>query len=78
MQHDPEQRNGSEAEAIPAGFLATLPVTAAERLLADALRIDVPPGGTVYRDDERGRAIVVLHGLLRIYMSSPDGRQVTS
>lgn len=77
MEHDPEQRDGSEPEAIPAGFLATLPVAAAERLLADTLRIDVPSGGTVYRDDERGRAIVVLHGLLRIYMRSPDGRQVT-
>jgi CRP/FNR family transcriptional regulator, cyclic AMP receptor protein len=77
LHHDPEQSNDSMSEPIPAGFLATLPVTAAERLLADALRIDVPAGGTVYRDDERGRAIVVLHGLLRIYMSSSDGRQVT-
>ena len=39
--------------------------------------IDVPAGGTVYREEERGRVIVVLHGLLRTYLSSPDGRQVT-
>ena len=59
------------------GFLATLPPSAAERLLADAIRMDVPAGGTVYRDEEVGRAIVVLRGLLRVYLSSSDGRQVT-
>jgi CRP/FNR family transcriptional regulator len=31
----------------------------------------------VYRDEERGRVIVVLHGLVRTYLSSIDGRQVT-
>lgn len=77
MEHDPRRRDAPAQEAIPSGFLATLPATAARRLLADAVRIDVPAGGTVYRDEERGRAIVVLHGLLRTYLSSPDGRQVT-
>jgi CRP/FNR family transcriptional regulator, cyclic AMP receptor protein len=77
MDHGPSEREGPEQEAIPAGFLATLPQPAAVRLLADAVRIDVPAGGVVYRDEERGRAIVVLHGLLRTYMSSLDGRQVT-
>jgi CRP/FNR family transcriptional regulator len=77
MDREPSQRDAPEREAIPAGFLATLPEPAALRLLADALRIDVPAGGVVYRDEERGRAIVVLHGLLRTYMSSLDGRQVT-
>ena len=76
MSHDPEQRE-QPPEVIPAGFLATLPAAAAALLLADAVRIDVPAGGTVYRDEERGRAIVVLQGLLRVYMSSSDGRQVT-
>ena len=71
MHHPPPQ------EARTSGFLATLPAEAAERLLADAIRIDVPAGGTVYRDEERGRAIIVLDGLLRLYMSAPDGRQVT-
>jgi CRP/FNR family transcriptional regulator len=64
-------------EEVPPGFLATLPPEAAARLLAEAIRMDVPAGGTVYRDEERGRAIVVLRGLLRLYMSAPDGRQVT-
>jgi CRP/FNR family transcriptional regulator len=77
VEHDPRKPDVPAQEAIPAGFLATLPVSAAARLLADAVRIDVPAGGTVYRDEERGRVIVVLHGLLRTYLSSPDGRQVT-
>ena len=77
MDQEPSQRDAPEQEPIPAGFLATLPEPAALRLLADAVRIDVPAGGVVYRDEERGRAIVVLHGLLRTYLSSRDGRQVT-
>jgi CRP/FNR family transcriptional regulator len=77
VSDDPGQRAHSAPEIPPAGFLATLPAAAATRLLADAVRIDVPAGGTVYRDEERGRAIVVLQGLLRVYMNSSDGRQVT-
>ncbi len=64
-------------EAIPAGFLATLPADAAERLLQDAIQIDVPASGIVYGYDERPRSIVVLTGLLRVFMRSADGRQVT-
>lgn len=77
MEHDPRKSDPLAAETIPPGFLATLPEAAARRLLADAVRIDVPAGGTVYREEERGRVIVVLHGLLRTYLNSPDGRQVT-
>ena len=77
MERDPGSRDAPAQEVIPPGFLATLPAAAARRLLADAVRIDVPAGGTVYRDEESGRAIVVLHGLLRLYMRAPDGRQVT-
>jgi len=66
-----------EHRANPPGFLANLPPAAAARLLEDAIRLDVPAGGTVYRDEERPRAIVVLDGLVRTYLSAPDGRQVT-
>lgn len=59
------------------GFLATLPAAAAAKLLDGALQIDVPAGATVYRDEEQPRAIVVRRGLLRIFLRSPDGRQVT-
>lgn len=61
----------------PSGFLSTLPEPARARLLADAVRISVPVGALVYRDNERPRIIVVVRGLLRVFLSSVDGRQVT-
>ncbi len=77
MEQDPGARETEAGHDIPSGFLTTLPTAAARRLLADALRIDVPAGATIYREEERGRVIVVLRGLLRTYLNSPDGRQVT-
>src|SRR5512146_1642648 len=62
---------------LPPGFLSGLPAPARERLLASALRINVPAGALVYRDSERPRVVVVLRGLLRAFLSSPDGREVT-
>jgi CRP/FNR family transcriptional regulator len=59
------------------GFLGTLPESAAAELLEDALEIDVPAGGEVYQTDEQPRAIVVRQGLLRLYQSSVDGREVS-
>jgi CRP/FNR family transcriptional regulator, cyclic AMP receptor protein len=77
VERDRAERDAPIREARTSGFLATLPAESAERLLADAIRMDVPAGGTVYRDEERGRAIVVVHGLLRTFLKSADGRQVT-
>jgi CRP/FNR family transcriptional regulator len=64
-------------DGLREGFLFALPVDAAERLLAEAIRINVPAGALVYRDDESPRVIVVVEGLLRVFLSSADGRQVT-
>src|SRR5450759_553633 len=64
-------------EGLGGGFLFALPREAAERLLAEAIRINVPAGALIYRDDERPRLMVVVRGLLRIFLSSADGRQVT-
>jgi CRP/FNR family cyclic AMP-dependent transcriptional regulator len=77
VEHEPGPGVARTAEAILPGFLATLPPAAAARLLEGALQIDVPPGATVYREEERPRAILVREGLLRVYLRSPDGRQVT-
>ncbi len=60
------------------GFLAALPHHAAERLLAEAIRINLPAGSVVYRDEESPRLIVVVKGLLRVFLTSADGRQVTA
>lgn len=64
-------------EGVRGGFLFALPADAAESLLAEAIRMDVPAGALIYRDDERPRVFVVLHGLVRVFLSSPEGRQVT-
>jgi CRP/FNR family transcriptional regulator, cyclic AMP receptor protein len=71
------QDEASRREPAALAFLARLPESAAAQLLAQGLEIDIPAGGTVYRSEEQPRAIVVRKGLLRLYRSSPDGRQVT-
>lgn len=65
------------ALGLQGGFLYTLPETATDRLLDRALRITVPAGVCLYRGDERPRVIVVLTGLLRVFLTSVEGRQVT-
>ena len=64
-------------DGLEGGFLAALPAAVAERLLAEAIRINVPAGALIYRDQESPRLIVVVKGLLRVYLTSVDGRQVT-
>lgn len=64
-------------EGLGGGFLFALPREAAERLLAEAIRINVPAGALIYRDDERPRLFMVIQGLLRVFLTSVDGRQVT-
>lgn len=64
-------------EGLDSGFLLALPRDAAERLLAEAIRINVPAGSLIYREDERPSLLVVVNGLLRVFLSSPDGRQIT-
>lgn len=64
-------------DGLESGFLRALPREAAGRLLAEGIRINVPAGALIYRDDERPRLIVVVRGLLRVFLTSSDGRQVT-
>jgi CRP/FNR family transcriptional regulator, cyclic AMP receptor protein len=53
--------------------LSELPPALLEQLLADAQRIDVPRFSTMYNY----RCALMISGLIRIYITSPDGRQVT-
>jgi CRP/FNR family cyclic AMP-dependent transcriptional regulator len=64
-------------DGLEDGFLFALPRSAADRLLAEAIRINLPAGALIYRDEESPRLIVVVTGLLRVFLTSPDGRQVT-
>lgn len=58
-------------------FLGKLPAELAARLLATGDRVEYPAGSTLYRERSAPRALLVVSGLLRVYMSSPEGRQVT-
>jgi CRP/FNR family cyclic AMP-dependent transcriptional regulator len=58
-------------------FLLALDETMRARLLADAVRVDVPGGSVLYRDREASRMGVVAAGLIRVYLTSAEGRQLT-
>lgn len=63
--------------AVRHSFLASLPRGLVDELLAAGQCVDVSAGTTIYRPGDDPRAFLVVHGLLRVYMSSPEGRQVT-
>jgi CRP/FNR family transcriptional regulator, cyclic AMP receptor protein len=65
------------AAALEGSFLGGLPIEVARRLLAAGRRADVPAGTTVYREFSAPQTQLVVRGLLRVYMNSPEGRQVT-
>jgi CRP/FNR family transcriptional regulator, cyclic AMP receptor protein len=53
--------------------LSELPPALIEQLLTDSQRLDVPRFSTLYNY----RPALVISGLIRIYITSPDGRQAT-
>jgi len=63
--------------AMAGSFLGRLPPVLVAELLAGGLRSEYPSGTTIYRQGAAPRTLLVVHGLLRVYMSSPDGREVT-
>jgi CRP/FNR family transcriptional regulator len=69
--------DGDVSAALGRSFLGGLPGELVERLLVTGDRIDYPAGSTLYRERSSPRALLVVRGLLRVYMSSPEGRQVT-
>jgi hypothetical protein len=63
-------RPTSVSSAIGANFLAGLPPAATQRIIAEAVLVDVPAGGIVYRDEDAPRSGIVVAGLVRVYLSS--------
>jgi CRP/FNR family transcriptional regulator len=57
--------------------LSELPPALIEQLLADAQHIAVPRYTTIYNVEDNPRCALIISGLIRVYMASPDGRQVT-
>ena len=64
-------------DALARSFLADLPTELVGRLRAEGERAYYPAGTTVYRAGDDPRAALVVAGLIRVYLSSPAGRQVT-
>ena len=69
---DPDVTN-----ALARSFLGKLPSELVDELLAEGERTGYPAGTTIYREGEAPRAVLVIDGLLRVYMTSAEGRQVT-
>jgi CRP/FNR family transcriptional regulator, cyclic AMP receptor protein len=65
------------ADAMARSFLGKLPPELVNELLAEGERTDYPAGTTIYREGAAPRAVLVIEGLLRVYMTSAEGRQVT-
>jgi CRP/FNR family cyclic AMP-dependent transcriptional regulator len=63
--------------ALTRSFLGALPRGLVTDLLARGVRSEHPPGTTIYRPGSPARTLLVVDGLVRVYMGSPDGRQVT-
>jgi CRP/FNR family cyclic AMP-dependent transcriptional regulator len=64
-------------DALARSFLAKLPTDLTDQLRAEGERADYPAGTTVYRSGARPQAVLVVRGLIRVFLSSPGGRQVT-
>jgi CRP/FNR family transcriptional regulator, cyclic AMP receptor protein len=63
--------------AIQRSFLGILPADVADRVTAQGELVDYPVGATFYREGDPPRATLVVSGLIRVYLASPEGRQVT-
>ena len=64
-------------DAFARSFLAQLPPELAGTLRDEGERVDYPAGTTVYRAGSDPQAALVVRGLIRVYLTSPGGRQVT-
>jgi CRP/FNR family transcriptional regulator, cyclic AMP receptor protein len=64
-------------EALARSFLGRLPPDVVARLRSEGERADYPAGTTIYRAGSAPRAMLVVRGLIRVYMTSPEGRQIT-
>lgn len=68
----------TDAEAVLArSILGRMPRGVVTYVLADQGRHDLPAGTTIYREGEPARALLVEAGLVRMFLVSGDGREVT-
>jgi CRP/FNR family transcriptional regulator, cyclic AMP receptor protein len=65
------------AEAVARSILAAFPPGLLENLTQEAIPVDLPAGTTLYYEEDEPRCALVIAGLIRDYMTAPDGRQIT-
>ncbi len=77
----PAAASGKVSDAIGAisrqGFLGGLSETLRNSLLEGAHLIEYPPGSSTSGKPDSRLSAVVVSGLVRTYLSAPDGRQIT-
>jgi CRP/FNR family cyclic AMP-dependent transcriptional regulator len=64
-------------DAIARSVLRELPPSLRKSLTQEAIPVDLPAGTTLYYEEDEPRCGLVISGLIRVYMISPDGRQIT-
>jgi CRP/FNR family cyclic AMP-dependent transcriptional regulator len=66
------------AGALAASNLARVPGSALERLLMGARLVHVPAGSVTHREGETAELLeLVVDGLVRVFVTAPDGRSLT-
>jgi CRP/FNR family transcriptional regulator len=63
--------------AIENGFLSKVAPELIDRLLDRSMPLDIQAGAILYPEEGDPRMALVLNGLLRVYLTSAEGRQVT-
>jgi CRP/FNR family cyclic AMP-dependent transcriptional regulator len=63
--------------ASTGSFLAALPAGTRRLLTAGAIPFEAPAGSIVYRSDDAPRLGLIVDGLVRVFLTSADGRQLT-
>ena len=64
------------AAALQRSVFKDLPPELLERVLTGAIRLDIPAGSVLYRQDDPPRCGLLVSGLLRVFLVATDGRQV--
>jgi CRP/FNR family cyclic AMP-dependent transcriptional regulator len=75
---DPQKASANDIdEAIADSILAQFPPKLLKTLEQEAIRVNFPAETTMYYEQDEPACGLVIRGLIRVYMTSPDGRQIT-
>jgi CRP/FNR family transcriptional regulator, cyclic AMP receptor protein len=70
--------DGDVRSAVAVSHLRTLPSGALDELMAGAVRLRIPAGSVTHREgDPAPHLDLVVSGIVRVFVTAPDGRQMT-